>query len=200
MPRRDPLGECCHVAFHRPAKLNERENREIVFTAFDPSNVASIQVGFVRQPFLRHADAASSRANALSENVQTRIHLPMSLLRGLSFHGLLIPFLILLLDHVSKRRENGMFEIAGGILIAVGVIAVLVAFPTAVMFLVSGAFCLGIAAAAWYFLAFEVGQPWATAVTFTGIAMCVIPWMIASLVEARAVAQLKNKRGSADVP
>lgn len=93
-----------------------------------------------------------------------------------------------------------MFEIAGGILIAVGIIAVLVAFPTAIMFLVSGVFCLGIAAVAWYFLASEFGQAWATAVTVAGIAMCVIPGMIASLVEARAVAQLKNKRGSAEVP
>jgi hypothetical protein len=93
-----------------------------------------------------------------------------------------------------------MFEIAAGILIAAGIIAVLVAFPTAVMFLVSGVFCLGIAAAAWYFLASEFGQAWATAVILAGIAMCVIPGMIASLVEARAVAQLKNKHGSADVP
>lgn len=85
-----------------------------------------------------------------------------------------------------------MFEIAGGILIAVGILAVLVAFPTAVMFLVSGCFCLGIAAVAWYFLALEIGQGWAAVVILAGVAVCVIPAMIASFVEARAVAELKN--------
>jgi hypothetical protein len=85
-----------------------------------------------------------------------------------------------------------MFEIAGGILIAVGILMALVAFPTAVMFLASGVFCLGIAAVAWYFLALEIGQAWAAVVILAGIAICVIPAMIASFVERRAVAELKN--------
>jgi len=85
-----------------------------------------------------------------------------------------------------------MLEIAGGILIAVGILAVLVAFPTAIMFLVSGIFCLGIAVVAWYFLALEVGPAWAAVVILAGIAVCVIPAMIASFVEGRSVAELKN--------
>jgi hypothetical protein len=117
----------------------------------------------------------------------------MSLDRGLLFHGVLIPLLRLLDDHAHRSDgRKAMLEIAGGILIAVGILAVLVAFPTAVMLLVSGSFCLGLAAVAWYFLASQVGQTWATAAVLAGITFCAIPAIIASLAEARAVAELKN--------
>jgi len=94
-------------------------------------------------------------------------------------------------DYAHRSKEDGMLEIAGGVLIAVAILVALVAFPTAVMFLVSGFFCLGIAAVAWYFLASQIGQAWAGVVILGGTAIWAIRAMIASFVEARAVAELK---------
>lgn len=85
-----------------------------------------------------------------------------------------------------------MLEIAGGILIAIGILAVLIAFPTVVMFLVSGTFCLGFVAVAWYFLASQIGQAWATTAVLAGTAICAGRAIIAFLAEARPVAELKD--------
>jgi len=52
-----------------------------MLATLDPANIAAIQPGLVRQSFLRHVQHAPSRADALAENVEIRVHPPMSLVR-----------------------------------------------------------------------------------------------------------------------
>lgn len=64
-----------------------------------------------------------------------------------------------------------MLEIAGGILIAVAALAVLVVTFRYIVLALSAAFCLAITAAVWLLLASTVGQWWATAALVAGCAI-----------------------------
>lgn len=64
-----------------------------------------------------------------------------------------------------------MLAIAGGVLLAIAVLAVLVATFRYIVLALSGAICIAITAGAWFLLASGVGQWWATAILVAGFAI-----------------------------
>ena len=64
-----------------------------------------------------------------------------------------------------------MFEIAGGILLAVAILAVLVATLRYIALALSIVFCLAMTAGVWFLLASVIGQWWATAALIAGFAI-----------------------------
>lgn len=63
-----------------------------------------------------------------------------------------------------------MLQIAGGILLAVAALAVLVATLRYIVLALSAVFCIAIAAGAWLLLASAIGEWWASAAFIGGIA------------------------------
>lgn len=70
-----------HITPHRPTQLDQRQKCRIMFTALDPADIAAIQPGLVRQSLLRHTKLAPLGTDALSEDVEIRVHPPKSLER-----------------------------------------------------------------------------------------------------------------------
>lgn len=64
-----------------------------------------------------------------------------------------------------------MFEIAGGILLAVAILAVLVATLRYIVLALSIVFCLAMTAGVWLLLTSVIGQWWASAVLIAGFAI-----------------------------
>lgn len=67
-----------HIAPHCPSQSHQRCERQIVFAALDPANVAPIHSSRVRQPLLRHPKLAPASANAFAKDVEIRIAHPRS--------------------------------------------------------------------------------------------------------------------------
>jgi hypothetical protein len=70
-----------HVAFHSPAQFNKDREGRVVLAPLDTTDIAAIQTGLMRQSLLRHVEPAPPLANAFSEDVEVRVHPPMSLRR-----------------------------------------------------------------------------------------------------------------------
>jgi len=78
LPGGNAIGQRGHVAFHGPAQSDENYKGQIVLSPLDPADIAAIQPRLMRQALLRHTEPAPSRANTLAENIEIRVHPPMS--------------------------------------------------------------------------------------------------------------------------
>lgn len=50
--------QSCDITAHRPAQLDQRDERQVVFAALDPTDIAAVKPGFVRQSLLRETQFA----------------------------------------------------------------------------------------------------------------------------------------------
>lgn len=66
---REAVPQRCHVAPQCPAKLDQRDDREVVLAPLDPPHITAIKCCGMCKLFLRHAELPPSFADTLTKDV-----------------------------------------------------------------------------------------------------------------------------------